>query len=141
MGDLLLLPAPPAPDANHTGEVWRGCWACGLLVFDDEGDLCPDCNQALNTPARPPAGNEHPMAWYLRHIGPDTLRTMCDAIVETGVTHAEEGAASWAAEHLDGRERSTYVGTVRGRAQLEYAMRCAGDVQEHGRIMGWGLPS
>src|SRR4051812_14088422 len=132
MGDLLLLPVPAGPPPSYTTEVWRGCWACGLVLFDDEPDLCTDCNHTLNTPAVPPAGKQRPLTWYLRHITPDTLRTMCDTIAEAGVTHAEEGAAGWAAEHLDGRERSTYVGDVRGRALLEYSTRCAADVQEHG---------
>jgi hypothetical protein len=137
MGTLLHLPTPPSPTPNHTDEVWRGCWACGLVLFDDEPDLCTDCNIALNRPPTPPASQQRPLTWYLRHITPDTLRAMCDTITETAVTHAEEGAAAWAAEHLDGRQRATYIGSVRGRAQTEYAMRCHADAQAHGQAMGW----
>lgn len=140
MGDVIAFPTPAGPPANDTGEVWRGCWACGQLLFDDEPDLCTDCNHSLNAPAVAPVGKQHRLAWHLRHITPDTLRGMCDAITETGVTRAEEGAQAWAADHLDLTERASFIGAVRGRAQLEYATRCAADVQQHGQTMGWNLP-
>lgn len=141
MGDLLHFPAPPAPGANHT-DVIRGCWACGLILFDDEPDgLCTDCDRALNAPPVPAAGDEKPLWTYLKHLRPETLRSMADAITETGVTTAEEAAAEWAIAHqLDERARATYVGTVRGVALVEYSQRCHDDAQQLGAYFGWWKP-
>lgn len=140
MGDLVPFPAPAGPPASYTDGI-RGCWACGLVLFDDEHErgLCDPCDYLLNTPATPPTDRQKPLAWYLRHLGPDGLRTMAEAIVETGVTTAEEQAAEWARDHqLDSRTASTFVGDVRGRAHVEYSQRCHRDGQAIGELLGWG---
>lgn len=139
MGDLIsLFPAPAAPDRNDTVDVWRGCWACGLVLFDDELTLCSDCDRQLNNEPAPTPPKGRPLAFYLKRFGADGIALMAAAITETGVAQAEEHAASWAVDHqLDDTARATYVGDVRGRAELEYSDRCQRDVQLLGVQLGW----
>lgn len=142
MGDLVrLFPTPPASDRNDTGEVWRGCWACGLLLFDDEPTLCTDCDARLNNQPAPTPAKGKPLGFYLKSFGPDGIALMAAAITETGVAQAEEHAAAWAADHhLDEKARSTYVGDVRGRALAGYSDRCQRDVQHLGEQLNWDIP-
>lgn len=137
MGDLHLLAAPAAPPASYTTEVWRGCWACGLVLFHDEPDLCTDCHHHLNNPPAPTPPKARPLYSYLKHFGPQGIALMAAGIVETGADRAEEHAANWAADHLEPGERARYVGDVRGRALREYSDRCQQDVQLLGAQLGW----
>lgn len=141
MGDLIVFPTPPGPTANDTDVIlWRGCWACGLILFDDElpAGLCTECDLDLNRTPPAPEGKQRPLAFYLRHIRPETLHSMTVAIIETGTTQAETAAAEWAIDHhLDDRARAAYVGDVRGRATLELSVRCHDDAQVLGAQLGW----
>jgi len=135
VGDVIRFPLQAAPAANHTRVVWRGCWACGQLLFDDEPDLCPDCHHQLHHPPVETTGKRaHLLAWYLRHLRGDDIVGMASAIVDAGVEHAEAAAAAWAADHgLDGRARVRYVGSVRAACEANLTERCFDDAQQLGR--------
>lgn len=133
MGELIQFPSTTADTT-----VWRGCWACGLVLFDDEISLCTDCDLALNGEPAPTPPGVKPIAFYLKPFGPDGIAQLAAAIVEAGVAHTEEQAAGWARDHhLDAQVHARYVGDVRGRAVVEYSDRCQRDAQQLGVQLGW----
>lgn len=154
MGDIIHLPTPAAPTANDSGVTWRGCWHCGLVLFDDEDELCVDCRTELEH--EPPATTRRWIwadtdgHWLLSHgirpsyeylrgsIRPETIARMASTIVEAGVDRAETRAQEWAADHLDDKAaQHAYVGDVRGRCREHLAMVCHLDAQTLGERMGW----
>lgn len=142
MGDVIQFPAPAALEANDTAVVWRGCWSCGLVLFDDEPTLCTDCATVLDRTPAPTPPDGRPLAFYLKHFRPDGIALLAQAIIETGVAQAEEHAAAWADEHhLDAAARARFVGDVRGRALAEYTSRCQTDAELLGHTLGWGRPA